>query len=664
MSQLEDTKQLHQQGQFEQAITGYQQVLNNDPNQDEAHFGLAHVYSQTQQLELALTHIKEAVKLSPNTDRYLQFKGQMHMANNELDDALKAFTRSLKENPNLFFSYLAIGDIHAIKNQSSKAKHNYKLALKVNREGIPAIVKLSRLLMLEGDYAGAQDELQQAELMFPEEPNLKLQMGIMKLEQGEDGFAELYFKKILETEPQNLVAKAYLAISLLATDLEQASDLITELTNLKAQLPELMVALGLFYASTNNHMEAIRYLQPICQSGLAYPSWMLNLAKSFAANKQVPTAIEVLQEILKRGKNTKALLMLAQIEQRHGDYKKAIKTLQQIDANSSEYLRAQLVLAECHYKLGAFDFCIKALEPLFEHHAEHNDALKIKINALSQMYQVDEALAVIDGIESDNHVDEFKQLMHFYKGMLHNEKKEFETAWDSFSKLQHPDLIQIDLLNDNDEKLVQSFPHQPANSVFNFVFSDPATGHHDFLQWLLQNNITPLLDRYTATSRQDVFTQPWTARDLEGVSDTQAHLWRKKYTKQLRQVIDDGTSAVADFLSYHPINVAVIKKIFPQANVLVLTRNFADIRLHNRVFGQYQVHYREFSKITNQMVAMNPNVALLNVDEWQQHEDQAEAIIKRIFGDQVKPFEATNITPLDQLMLPYMHWKNYPQLNQ
>ncbi len=219
-------------------------------------------------------------------------------------------------------------------------------------------------------------------------------------------------------------------------------------------------------------------------------------------------------------------------------------------------------------------------------------------------------------------------------------------------------------MNDADEKLVQSFPHQPANSVFNFVFSDPATGHHDFLQWLLKNNITPLLDRYTATSRQDVFTQPWTAMDLDSVSETQAHLWRKKYTKQLRQIIDEDTTVVADFLSYHPINVAVIKKIFPQANVLVLTRNFADIRLHNRVFGQYQVHYTEFSKITNQMVAMNPNVSLLNVDDWQNHDEQAETTMKRIFGDQVKPFEKTSISPLDQLMLPYMHWKNYPQLNQ
>ena len=57
--------------------------------------------------------------------------------------------------------------------------------------------------------------------------------------------------------------------------------------------------------------------------------------------------------------------------------------------------------------------------------------------------------------------------------------------------------------------------------------------------------------------------------------------------------------------------------VFPQAHVLVLSRNFADLRLHYRVFGSYQVHYSQFSKVTNQMVAMNPNVGLVDIDGWQ-----------------------------------------------
>ena len=136
---------------------------------------------------------------------------------------------------------------------------------------------------------------------------------------------------------------------------------------------------------------------------------------------------------------------------------------------------------------------------------------------------------------------------------------------------------------------------------------------------------------------------------------------RKKYTKHLNQVIDDETQAVADFIPLSPINLAVIKRIFPQAHVLVLSRNFADLRLHNRIFGSYQVHYLQFSKVTNQMVAMNPNVALVDIDAWQNHDEVAEQNIKKVFGSAVKPFSMAEVKPLDRLMFPFMHWKNYQQ---
>ena len=665
MSQIENIKKLHNQGQFEQAIKGYQELLLSEPNNDEAHFGIAHASSRLNDLEMALSHAKEAVKLVPNSDRYHQFKGQMLMANRQIDDALTSFKRSLKENPNLYNSYLAVGDIYAIKNESKKAKSNYQLALKVNHNGIPAIIKLSKLLLLEGNYLAAADELQQAELQFPSDPNIKLQQGIMCLEQGKDGFAELYFKKLLEDEPNHLVAKTYLGISLLNSDPEQAAEIIIGLVNQQVQLPELMAALGMFYAKNNRHQDAIRYLTPVCQSGLAYPSWLMALADAYTANLQPNSAMKVLDEVLKRGDNPKALLVLGQIHQINDNFSLAIKTYQRIKSTDIEYSRSQLKQAECLYKERKFTAAIKQLDQLLSKKSDHNAAIKLKLNALSQLKLFAEAVALIDSIDASKQLKEFNQLMHFFAGLLLDAQQQYDQAWNHFAALEHASPQEVQMLSLDEEKSVQRFSSQPADSVFRFVFTDPATGHHDFIQWLIENDIMPLTDRFTTKARGDVFSQQWSVSMLNDISEAQAHLWRKKYSKQLKPIIGESTEMVADFIPFSPINVAVIKKIFPKAHVLILSRNFADMRFHNHVFGTYQLHFSQISKASNQMVAMNPNVSLVDIDAWQNKESNACENIQKIFGPKISNFKLADATPLDRMIFPYMHWKNYQQqLNQ
>lgn len=661
MSQLEEIKKLHQDGQYQAAIDGYQALLKQEPNNDEAHFGLAHACSRTDDLEQALKHANEAVKLAPNSDRYQQFKGQMLMANGRLDDAQKAFKRSLKENPNLFFSYLAIGDIFAIKNESAKAHAQYDLALKVHPDGIQAITRKARLQMVDGDHEGAENLLQQAELQFPTEPNVKQHMGMLRLEQGADGFAELYFKKLLEDDPNNHVAKACLSMSLLHSDPEQAGELLTDLINQQIRIPELMAALGMWYTQTKNYQDAIRYLAPVCQSGLAYPNWLLTLAKAMVGNRQPNAAQAILQEVLKRGNNSKAWLMLGQVHQVNGNYSTAIKVYQNIGDSDSLYQQAQLLQAECHYAAGDYPACVQQLDAILQERADHNSAIKLKINALSQLGQLDEALTLIQGINADQQPPSFNQLMHRYAGLLLDEQKQYEAAWEHFAQLKHNPAPTIQMLSPEEEKSIQSLPSPATDSVFRFVFSDPATGHHDFMNWLLDNDITPLIDRFTNHGRTDVFTQVWTVPMLLELNEGQLHLWRKKYTKQLNLALKDNPEMVVDFLPFSPLNAAIIKRVFPQAHVMVLSRNIADLRLHSQVFGAHQVHYSDFAKVVNQMIAMNPNVALVDIDAWQANDPVALEHIQRIFGSATKPFNTTELTPLDRMMFPHMHWKNYQQ---
>ncbi len=664
MSQIETVKELHSQGKYEEAIEGYQKLLIEDPNNDEAHFGLAHASSRINQLEQALQHAIQAVNLAPNAYRYLQFKGQMHLANQQLDEALKAFNRSIKENPNLFHSYLAVGDIYTIRNEPQKAKKNYHLALKVHQDGIPATVKLARLLLIEGNYDQAENILQEAELQFPEDHTLKLQMGIMRLEQGELGFAELYFKKLIEDEPNNHIAKAYLSMCLVQSDPQEAHQYLNELLNNKVQIPELMIAVGFSCIHNGGFQDAIHYLAPICQSGLAYPSWLMALAQAYVNNRQPNSAIAVLNEVLMRGNNSRALLMLGQIHQANNNFKEALNTYQKIVQTSKDYHQSLLLQAECYYASNDYQTVIKHLEPILADKPDHNIAIKLQLKALSQLSEFDRAIKLIDSIDSEKQVAAFNQTMHLYAGLLLDEQQLYEQAWQHFSVIEPQDFPGIKLLSDEEEKTVQKFTANSDDTVFKFVLADPATGYQDFVSWSEDNNIIPLTDRITPSGRVDVFAEKWAVNMLHDLTETQLHFLRKKYTKQLQQIVNNEDKTIIDFIPLSPINMAIIKYVFPQTQVLILSRNFADLRLHHHVFDSQTVHYTQFSKVTNQMIAMNSNAILIDIDAWQNNDPITTDHIKKVFGDQVGAFTLAQANPLDRNIFPFMHWKNYQhQLN-
>ena len=127
----------------------------------------------------------------------------------------------------------------------------------------------------------------------------------------------------------------------------------------------------------------------------------------------------------------------------------------------------------------------------------------------------------------------------------------------------------------------------------------------------------------------------------------------------------NATDPLVDFIPFSLINLAVIKKVFPQAQVLILSRNFADLRLHNRVFGTYQIHYNQISKVINQMIALSPNFSTVDIDAWQNKDANAVQSIEKIFGSEASSFHLAQVKPLDRMMFPFMHWKHYQKhLNQ
>lgn len=661
MSQLEHYKELHQKGQFNEAIEGYKSLLNTEKNNDDIHFSLALALAKIDQLNNALEHTNAAIGLVPHSERYHQFKGQILMGLGELDQAAKSFQNSIKENPNMFFSYLALGDIYTIKQQPEKAKKQFELALKVHESGLPAVIKLARLEMMKGHCELAFSQLQEAALQYPEELELTLQMGVSKIESGEHALAEMYFRQVIKAAPEHMIAHAYLAISLAPTDQQQAAQIVTALTERQVKAPEVMVAMGLLYHYTNRHRQALAFLEPTASSGLAMPSWVMAYAKSLTMLGEADEAIVVLKKQLEQGNNPHVMLLLGQVFQQNGNHAKAAYTLKGIPKTSPLHAQAQVKLSEVLYHKGEYENSLKVAGHLLKKDPQHPAAMKLALNDLAKLNRNEQALTLLEQIDAKKHSNDFNQLMSFYAGLLHDAVGQYEQAWPHFQKVDRPEKAAIELLNEDQEKTIASWPSESVTSDVVFLFADAATGQHEFVNWLLNNQNTVLLDRFSE-ARGDVFDNIKTFEELEKLDETQVHLLRKKYLKRNRTMVKSEAVKIIDCLPFSMAHAAIAKKIFPGIKVVLLSRNFADYRLHNQIFGTDQVHFSQFTKVVNQMIAMGIDLTVVDIDEWQANEADVLTQMQTIFGEQSQAYQHKSRSSLEQFMMPHMHWKHYKEM--
>lgn len=660
MKQLEQLKNKYQSGDYEAALGVAQTILKTDRNNHQVQFIVAQCLAKLRDFEAAFKTINIACGLQSRNDQYLQFKGQVLLALQRWDDAFKAFRASLRENPNLFYSYLALGDIALIKGQLEKAEKQFKMSLKVDSTALPAMIRLANLELLRGDCETAFSILQQAELSDNQDLELKFQMAKVKLENSETGLAEILLRQVLQ-QAEHLPAKVYLAICLMDADKQQAAQLLQEVIQTQVKIPEISVAMGLFYLSEKKYAAAEQFLQPPAQSAIAMPSWVIAYAKCLWLQSRQPQAISILQSFIDRTNNRQVRMFLAQLFQQNQQFNKAQQNYSQIDEGQDLYWQAQLKLAECAYQSNDFDACLLTLENLLKHNRNHAAALKLQLNALSKLDKNGEALMIISSINEAQQDKDFVQLMHFYRALLSDCIGDYQTAWEYFNKLEHLEKKPLQLLSPEQEKTVTGWQKEQAETDIVFVFADAGTGRFSFCRWLLDNDMSVLFDRYRQ-ARNDVFDKIDNFDELSNMDETKIHLLRKKYLKQTRALAHSGSGKIVDFIPFSMSSAAIIKRIFPAAQVLILTRNLPDFNLHQRVFGVDQIAFAEFTKVFNQMIALNLNLSLVDVDLWKKNDATTSQRLHLVFGSDIEPYQTSKVSALEQTLLPYMNWKNYSGL--
>ncbi|KAA3651727.1 MAG: hypothetical protein DWP95_00435, partial [Proteobacteria bacterium] len=458
------------------------------------------------------------------------------------------------------------------------------------------------------------------------------------------------------------LAKAFLAISIINHDQKQAAVLLNELIETKQQSPELMAATAMLAFKQKQFDEAADYLINVCRSSMAYPSWFITLSQTLVAMNRLEEAKQVLHRLLERGQNDRAVVMLAMIEIRQDNYKQAIERLKNIETDSPHHRVALKQRMLAHHQSQQWTQALSLADELLGINPANSEAVVVKAYAQTHLAQPKQAIETLKKALADKDLEDRANDINLYTGLLLDAEGDYDTAWKYFSAQQHDEPKSVSMLDKNAEKTVQKWPTAAIEQQPVFVFSDTATGHVNFMQRLAHHGIATLTDRYQRSGRQDLFTRAWDFKDIAELTDARCHLLRKKYRQHLKLRHEDG--AYADFVPMTALHMALIKKVFPAAAVIVLDRNMPDRHLHQKVFANSHYSATDFHSLKNQLIAMNPNIYLLDIDALMANDQPILDKLSQLFATKITPWDAPDVMPMEQLMLPKNRWKNYREYLQ
>ncbi|MBN1555156.1 MAG: tetratricopeptide repeat protein [Phycisphaerae bacterium] len=170
--------------QYEKAITGYRQMIQENPEDTQARLGLGLAYLQEDQLEKAKEQFDEVIKINPDLPEAYLFRSRVYQSRMDLLQAAADvstcanLTKNVGQKMDLARIYEAMGD-------TEQAGRVYDAILADNPEYFPAYRSLLNLLFRQKRWSALDTLARKAMDVFPDNPTFAEILASAAEEQGD-----------------------------------------------------------------------------------------------------------------------------------------------------------------------------------------------------------------------------------------------------------------------------------------------------------------------------------------------------------------------------------------------------------------------------------------------------------------------------------------------
>ena len=212
----------------EEAFEVYQELFSHDETLPEAHLNAGYFFVKQKSYDQARKHLEiyvargeddehrqEAREIieqieSQNLNDTLFKEAYDYIQMGKETEGIDKITAFLSNHPAVWNAWFILGWGHRRMRSFDRAKEAFERALELGPRQPDTLNELAICHLELGDYPGARALLTEALTEEPENTKIISNLGILSFKEGDSEAAAGYFRTVLEFDPEDRVAQAYL----------------------------------------------------------------------------------------------------------------------------------------------------------------------------------------------------------------------------------------------------------------------------------------------------------------------------------------------------------------------------------------------------------------------------------------------------------------------
>ena len=222
-------------GRYPEAVTAYEEVIEEAPDWWEAHANLGICHARNGNPEKAEAAFRKGLEQCPGSP--------------EIRDELAAHLTNEEKNLN-----------EALKLSEE--------AVALGRDEVRHLYTLGEVRLAREDEAGAEEAYRAVLELDPEDPNAHLELGLVHERRGEATVAEEHFIEALKSDPGNPRALySYASLYYATDDLETAEELLVRALSADESYSPALSALASIRARNGDYDSSLGYIEKAVEAG-------------------------------------------------------------------------------------------------------------------------------------------------------------------------------------------------------------------------------------------------------------------------------------------------------------------------------------------------------------------------------------------------------------